>query len=497
MKSDYIVPEAFEPKAPRRSMRIGLMVVALGLALYLCRDVDMVHNGAVPQSNTANGEITLIRPSAEKSPSRFLSDLSPIGQAQAMATPPETEALTSPGPTENVLGDIDEAIASLKNFSDAPAEVASKTTNSKVLTVRSGDSLSILFDSHALKAADWMSLTKLTGDAKRLSRLQPGDTLHLELNDENEIVELALRLNDMNTLHVHRSETGTFNQTVTKDTVETREVAVTGTIRSSLFLSAKAAGLSDRVTMELTDIFAWDVDFALDIRVGDSYRVIYEEIYREGEKLKDGNILAAEFVNRGNTIRAVRYSDESGRTAYYSPDGEPMKKAFLRSPVDFTRISSRFSTGRKHPILNKIRAHKGVDYAAPRGTPIKAAGSGKVIFAGIKGGYGNVLILQHAGKYTTLYAHLQGFRRGIHRGSSVSQGQTIAYVGSSGLATGPHLHYEFQVNHRHVNPLTVKLPSAPKIAASKLAHFKLQTALVLTKLESAPAHSATEVATAQ
>ncbi|KPK40462.1 MAG: peptidase M23, partial [Gammaproteobacteria bacterium SG8_47] len=234
--------------------------------------------------------------------------------------------------------------------------------------------------------------------------------------------------------------------------------------------AGQRAGLSDNLIMELAAIFGWDVDFALDIREGDEFAVIYEEHFLDGEKLRDGAIIGAEFVNQGQRYQAVRYTDPEGRGDYFTPDGMSMRKAFLRTPVEFSRISSRFGT-RKHPVLNKFRAHKGVDYAAPQGTPIKAAGDGKVIFAGTKGGYGRTAIIQHGGRYSTLYAHMSKFARGVRSGKYVRQGQTIGYVGSSGLATGPHLHYEFRVNGVHRNPLTVKLPEAAPISAALKSDF--------------------------
>ena len=242
--------------------------------------------------------------------------------------------------------------------------------------------------------------------------------------------------------------------------------------------------MSNNVIMELATIFGWDVDFALDIRQGDNFSLIYQEKYLQGKKVGDGDILVARFENHGNTYTAVRYEDKKGYSQYFTPKGLSMRKAFLRTPVDFTRISSRFNLSRKHPILHKIRAHKGVDYAASRGTPIKAAGDGKVIFSGRKGGYGRVLILQHGTRYTTLYAHLKAFRKGIRVGKRVKQGQVVAYVGSSGLASGPHLHYEFRVNGSHRDPLKVRLPHAKPIDKKRKEQFLHFAKVMVMRLES-------------
>jgi murein DD-endopeptidase MepM/ murein hydrolase activator NlpD len=255
-----------------------------------------------------------------------------------------------------------------------------------------------------------------------------------------------------------------------------------GTIESSLFEAAADADIPEDVIMNLVGIFGWDIDFSLDIRRGDRFGIVYEELYRDDVKIRSGRILAARFINNGKTYRAVLYTDPEGNSDYYSPDGKSMRKAFLRSPVEFSRISSRFSNKRWHPILSKWRSHKGVDYAAPRGTPVKAAGDGKVIHVGTQGGYGRLVVIRHGGRYTTAYGHLNGYARGIRVGAKVKQGQIIGYVGSSGLATGPHLHYEFRVNGVHRNPLTVKLPEAEPVQPSYLADFEENTRIYLSML---------------
>jgi len=242
--------------------------------------------------------------------------------------------------------------------------------------------------------------------------------------------------------------------------------------------------------MEMAGIFGWDIDFALDIRQDDKFSILYEEEFIDGKKYQNGNILAAEFTNQGKTFKAIRFTDKSGRTSYYTPEGRSMKKTFLRSPVDFRRISSRFGK-RKHPILKKRRLHKGVDYAARRGTPVQSSGDGKVIFKGRKGGYGRVVIVQHGSRYQTLYAHLNGFKRGLRVGKYVKQGQTIGFVGSSGRATGPHLHYEFRVNGTHRNPLTVKLPSSAPIKSAYKNDFMAYADRVLSQLNT---HKPTQIA---
>ena len=234
--------------------------------------------------------------------------------------------------------------------------------------------------------------------------------------------------------------------------------------------------------MKVAEVFEYDIDFVRDIGQGDEFALVYEELWRDGTKLGEGDVLAAEFVNRGARYTAIRYQEsDDSRPEYYNHDGQPMRKAFVRAPVSFTRISSNFNPRRRHPILNQIRAHQGVDYAAPKGTPVKASGDGKIIFRGWKGGYGNTIILQHGGNVTTLYGHLSRFdKRGY--GSRVRQGDVIGYVGATGLATAPHLHYEYRKNGRHLNPRTVILPNAEPLRPQELTAFRATAEPLLQRL---------------
>ena len=350
------------------------------------------------------------------------------------------------------------------------------------IKVKRGDSLSSIFDRYKLSQQQLHEVLTDGESKKLLTHLFPGDEVELYISDQQQLLGLRYDVDETQTLQIASNTTGLTSQIIHKP-IETRVAHATGAIDESLFLAAQKAGLSDNLTMELAGIFGWDIDFALDIRQGDSFSVIYEEIYQHGKKLRDGNILAAEFVNQNHSYRAIRYTDASQHTDYYSPDGKSMRKAFLRTPVRFSRISSRFNSKRKHPILHRIRAHKGVDYAAPRGTPVKATGDGKIIMRGVNGGYGNTIIIQHGSNYSTLYAHLNGFARGIHRGTHVHQGQTIAYVGSTGLATGSHLHYEFRINGVHHNPLTVHLPDAAPLPAKYREDFSASIQPYLAQLD--------------
>ena len=350
------------------------------------------------------------------------------------------------------------------------------------VVVESGDSLARIFTKQGIPPRQLHDIIATGGLAKKLTRIYPGQKLRMRTTAEDGLLELFYEIDALNQVQVTRSESGYGTQLITR-VPERRRVRSAGTIDNSLFVAAQQAKLPENITMELAGIFGWDIDFALDIRHGDQFALVYEELYLDGERVGTGNILAAEFTNDGKVYQTVRYTDQQGRTDYYSPDGHSMRKTFLRSPVAFSRISSRFSTGRKHPILNRIRAHKGVDYAAARGTPVKATGNGKIVLRGKKGGYGKTVVIKHGSNYSTLYAHLNNYTRGLRTGSRVQQGQIIGYVGSTGLATGPHLHYEFRVNGVHRNPLTVKLPDAAPLPKKFRQDFKLATENLLAQLE--------------
>jgi murein DD-endopeptidase MepM/ murein hydrolase activator NlpD len=349
------------------------------------------------------------------------------------------------------------------------------------LTVGRGDTMEKLFRKNDLDIGELMVIAQLDEAKQRFRRIKPGDVFEVE-HDDGQVVSLYSKLDLTSALKIEREASG-FTAKIVERPVETRKRFAYGVIESSLFESAAQAGLSDKTIMNVAGIFAWDIDFILDIREGDNYYVQYEEIWQDGQYVTDGEIIAAEFNNNGRQIQAIRFKDKHDRTDYFTPAGDSVRKAFIRAPVDFTRISSNFNPKRRHPILNTIRAHRGVDYAAPRGTPIKAAGDGKVIFRGTKSGYGKVVILQHGGNITTLYAHMSNFNAKARLGTRVRQGQTIGYVGMTGLATANHLHYEYRLNGVHRNPRTVALPDAEPIAEEYREQFLAQAAPILEEME--------------
>lgn len=347
------------------------------------------------------------------------------------------------------------------------------------LTIKRGDTLDRLFRKNGLDLGQLAMMLKDAEAAPHLKKLIPGDELIIE-HDEGSLISLYRELSVTSAMRIENGEDG-FSTTMIDRPLEVVRKRTSGKIENSLYLSAVAAGIRDKTIMNLAGIFAWDVDFVLDIRSGDSYRILYEELYQDGEYIGDGEIIAAEFVNNGRTIQAIRFVDKNGRADYFTPDGKSIRKAFLRAPVDF-RVSSSFNPNRRHPVLKTVRPHRGTDYAAPRGTPIKAAGDGKVIFRGVKSGYGNVVILQHGGNISTLYAHMSKFASNVRNGTRVRQGQTIGYVGKTGLVTGVHLHYEYRVNGVHRNSRTVSLPQADPISEEYRSEFLASVEPLLAEL---------------
>jgi len=395
-----------------------------------------------------------------------------IGPVQQVTKPAKTAALITT--TEKLIS------RKIPPLVAAPQPEQQRT----VLTVRRGDSLDRLFRRHNLSAADLAGIMQDDLAKQHLRLVKPGDEI-IVLHNDGHISELSREINFDSSLKVSREEEG-FSAGIIKHKISVRQVEAKGRITSSLYLAAAEAGISDRTIMNLTDIFAWDIDFVLDIRRGDEFRLIVEQLSRDGVAIVEGNILAAEFTNQGEVFRAIRYEDPSGHSSYFTPDGRSLRKAFLRAPLSFSRVSSNFNPNRRHPVLNTIRAHKGVDYAAAHGTPVKAAGDGKIIFRGKKGGYGNAVILQHGGNITTLYGHLSNFNRQARKGSHVNQGQIIGYVGQTGLASGPHLHYEYRKNGVHKNPRTVNLPKAEPIDPALKADFLRTAAPLINRLDDTP-----------
>lgn len=347
--------------------------------------------------------------------------------------------------------------------------------------VLSGETLGALLSRLGVSQQD--SVLLLSQTAAQISRsLRSGQRVQADVSDQGELMELRLTGADGTLNRISRQADG-FVLDHPQGALETRVIMRSGRIESSLFGATDAAGLPDSVAVKMADIFGTQLDFRSDLRRGDTFSVIYEMDYRNGEPTGTGKILSTEYVNAGKAYRAVLYRTPSGQEEYYSPNGESLKKGFLRSPLEFSRVTSSFSNSRRHPVYGFHRRHTGTDFGAPTGARVKAVGDAVVSFAGRKGGYGNLVILRHSNGFETYYAHLNGFAKGMRRGTPVGQGQIIGYVGMTGTATGPHLHYEVRIGGQPRNPVTVKLPGSPPLPLAQRARFNEQTAAWTQRLD--------------
>jgi len=348
-------------------------------------------------------------------------------------------------------------------------------------SVQPKDNLSTIFSRAGLTSTDVHYVSSATKEQRTFNRLMPGERIGFLIRSGH-LISVEYIVSPLKTVILSRTDRTNYTVETLQRKPKIGYRSVAGKIENSLFVDALNAGISNNMTMNFAKVFAWDVDFSQDLQPGDRFKVVYEEITIDGKKIKDGNIVAAQFDIGGQSLIGIFYRDSDGGVGFYTPDGHSMRKAFLRMPVEFARISSKFNPRRKHPILNKIRAHKGVDYAAKTGTPIMASGDGKIVYRGRKGGFGNTIVIQHGTSFNTLYAHMSRFNKAYKLGSRVQQGQIIGYVGSTGAVTGPHLHYEFRVDGVHKNPLKVKVPKAPALNSKELDAFKAVAEVAMQKL---------------
>jgi murein DD-endopeptidase MepM/ murein hydrolase activator NlpD len=327
-----------------------------------------------------------------------------------------------------------------------------------------------------LGAEDSAALDYMHGarGARTLYQLIPGRPVHARISADGKL--LALRYHVSGRVLSVQRDGDAFSLSETPVELERRVLTRSGEIRSSLFAAADAINMPDAIAVQIADIFSTDIDFHRDLRKGDRFTVAYEMYYDQGELARVGRVLAAEFISQGRPYQAVYFQNAEGKGGYYTPDSRNIRKAFLRSPLEFSRITSGFTHSRLHPVLQQWRAHMGIDYAAAIGTRVRATGDGVVEFVGEKGSYGNLVVLRHQSKYTTWYGHLSRFAAGMRKGTRVAQGDVIGYVGATGLASGPHVHYEFRINDVHHNPLRVVMPAAPPISADQKAAFEAAAA---------------------
>ncbi|MEX1196854.1 MAG: peptidoglycan DD-metalloendopeptidase family protein [Pseudohongiellaceae bacterium] len=376
--------------------------------------------------------------------------------------------------TNQVTGDA-ATVDPLPNATEVDDNIPTTSSWTDVV-VQPGDNLSALFTRVGLSATDLHRLLESSDDDTALNRLQPGYELSFHMPEPGQLQQLQVLTSPLDGHLYTRHDDGYEVEPIQRE-AQVTEAFRHGKIDDSLFMASQRAGIPVRVTMEMANIFGGVIDFILDPRRGDEFSILYEEQHLDGNSIGTGDIIAARFINRDREYIALRYEKADGETGYFNPEGESMRKAFLRNPMEVFRISSNFNPNRRHPILNTIRAHKGTDYAAPRGTPVRATADGTVTWAARNGSFGNLVVIKHNGSFETKYAHLNGYASGISKGARVEQGEVIGYVGTTGGATGPHLHYEFLVDGVHRNPRTIldELPQAVSLAESELPRFREQT----------------------
>lgn len=364
----------------------------------------------------------------------------------------------------------------------AAAHATEQETYWREERIQRGDSMGSLLARLAIEDVGAVAYLRSARNLRALQQLVPGRTVRAITSGEGRLIALRYLTADGTELVVKR-DGDKFVSAEQQPASNVQVLMTSGEIETSLFAATDAAGLSDGVATQLSEIFSGEMDFHRDLRPGDRFSVVYEGVYADGELVRTGRILAAEFVNRGRSVRAVYFQDGHGEGSYYTPSGRNVRGQFLLSPLEFSRITSGFSTARLHPVLNVLRAHKGVDYAAPIGSKVRATADGTVEFAAVRGGYGKVVVLNHKGEYSTVYGHLSGFASGVHPGQRVHQGDVIGFVGMTGLATGPHLHYEFLVHGVHHDPLGDAMPAGAPIVGSAYQDFRRATEPLLARLE--------------
>ena len=368
-------------------------------------------------------------------------------------------------------------------ISESFNEEISEVLSYRIHEVMDGENLSIIFEEFKVPLNTAYRIFRLDKN-NLLSKIKPGDEMKFTYLGED-ITGIEIIKDSINSILIEITDKISIKK-ISKD-VELIQSFKSGVIKTSFYEAALEAEIPDSIIMDFAYIFGWDIDFIFDIREGDSFNVIYETPYSDGEKVKNGDIILAKFVNRGKIYSANRFFLNDNDKEFFDDNGNNLQKAFLRAPLDFAYISSHFNPNRMHPVLHTIRAHNGVDYAAKTGSPVRTTGNGTVHYAGRRNGCGNEIVIKHSNDYSTRYCHLNKFKSGIKKGTKVIQGETIGFVGSTGLATGPHLHYEFKIGNKHVDPVKLQLPSAEPISQNLRSDFDKilkDNKLLLSKLES-------------
>lgn len=376
---------------------------------------------------------------------------------------------------------VEEVILDI-SIPEAIAETQANQTFWRQENIRRGDTIAAILNRLDVSNQDSTDFLQAARGSRAMRQLKPGQTVYAQTTADGELLTLRYFFGNEELFLMEKTDDA-FKMTEQSVELDTRVHMKSGEINSSLFAATDNAGIPNNIAMQLTEIFASEIDFYRDLRQGDRFTVVYETFANDnGKRAKTGRVLAAEFVNKGKSHQAIYFKASNGADGYYTPAGESLRKAFLLSPLTFSRVSSGFTNARFHPILKEWRAHKGIDYAAPTGTPVKATASGIVAFSGSQKGYGNLVVLKHNGKYETAYGHLSRFASGMSKGKRISQGDVIGYVGSTGMATGPHLHYELRIDGVQRDPTNVVLPSAPPIAKRDLNTFQKETHALVARL---------------
>lgn len=446
---------------PRNHLLIaGLLTVVLLLTLTLFPDRP-AHNehiqiSVTPEASTLEGQPTEVEP---VNPNSLTIDTSAIDTQNLVTNTRSPDSTTS---------------------DSTPTPVSAW----REMEIQTGDNLSAVFSKVGLSAQDLHTILNSNEEAKILNRVYPGYQLSFHIPEPGKLTQLKVLKSPLEG-YLFTLNNGRYDVEPIQHSPEIRSIFKQGFIVDSLFMAGQRASIPAATIMEMADIFGGVIDFMMDPRSGDDFSILYEEKYLNGEFIGNGAIIAAQFTNQGKQHIAMRYEDKNGDVGFYNPDGESMRKAFLRNPLDVVRITSNFNPNRRHPILNTIRAHKGTDYAAPRGTPVRATSDGVITWAARNGSFGKLVVIQHPGSFETKYAHLNDYAKGIKKGSRVKQGQVIGFVGTTGGSTGPHLHYEFLVNGVHKDWRTVvdQLPKAESIPAEEMLRFREQTATLLARFQ--------------
>lgn len=385
-------------------------------------------------------------------------------------------------PNSPSFGDVqvEEVVLDL-SIPDVLSESQANQTFWRQENIRRGDTIASILNRLDVSNQDSTDFLQAARGSRAMRQLRPGQTVYAQTTADGELLMLRYFFGNEELFLMEKAD-DEFRMTEQPIELDTRVHMKSGVINSSLFAATDNAGIPNNIAMQLTEIFASEIDFYRDLRRGDRFTVVYETFSNNGRRTKTGRVLAVEFVNKGKSHQAIYFRSSNGADGYYTPEGESLRKAFLLSPLTFSRVSSGFTNARFHPILKEWRAHRGIDYAAPTGTPVKATSSGIVAFSGSQKGYGNLVVLKHNGKYETAYGHLSRFASGLSKGKRVNQGDVIGYVGSTGMATGPHLHYELRVDGVQRDPTKVVLPTAPPIAKRDLNTFQKETQSLVARL---------------